>query len=347
MSGNDIDRMLADWFEADALAQAPADGVEGALAGARRRTPRPAWLAGPGSHWVGDSVGPASGAATLGRTSVRPLVALLLLLLVLALVSGAVLVGARLVQPAPPTVPLVAGQLVLHLESWQEERNEVAVYADGRVIWGPDAGIPYLEQRLTHEGLERLRSRALSTGLFERDLLAIGTDVVGSGYIKVLRGNRPVIVAWGSTPGVDVSGGGVRYVRASSAQAAEVTALEAYVRDPAKWGLPDNMYGQPEIEPFVPSHLWVGFDRSVPILSNLPSPAREILTRALRPSNRPDCELISIAEAQEIAQALAGAGILEPDYEVRRGFAFDEPGSHSFVHIHPALPHDVAACTEG
>ena len=57
MSGNDIDRTLADWFASDALAPAPADGVERALAGARRRSPRPAWLAGPGSHWVGDSVG--------------------------------------------------------------------------------------------------------------------------------------------------------------------------------------------------------------------------------------------------------------------------------------------------
>ena len=117
MSGNDIDRTLADWFEADALAQAPADGVERALDGARRRTPRPAWLAGPGSHWVGDSVGPTSGAATLGRTGLRTSMALLLLLLVLALVAGAVLVGARLLQPAPSTVPLAAGQLVLHLES--------------------------------------------------------------------------------------------------------------------------------------------------------------------------------------------------------------------------------------
>ena len=194
MSGNDIDRTLADWFEADALAQAPADGVERALDGARRRTPRPAWLAGPGSHWIGDSIGPTSGVATLGRPGLRRSMALLLLLLLaLALAAGAVLVGARLLQPAPSTVPLAAGQLVLYLEEWrgeggEVERNEVAVYADGRVIWGPDEQDPYLEQRLTPEGLERLRSRALSTGLFERDLIAIGNGVVGSGFIKVIRG---------------------------------------------------------------------------------------------------------------------------------------------------------------
>ena len=278
--------------------------------------------------------------------------ALLLLLLVLALVAGAVLVGARLLQPAPSTVPLAAGQLVLYLESWRDERNEVvrnelAVYADGRVIWGPDERGGYLEQRLTPEGLERLRSRALSTGLFERDL-ALGIEAVGSGVMTVRRGDRPVTVAWNYTP-EEWSGPGFvdRYVRASSVQAAEVTELEAFLRDPVTWGLPDEAYVQREITPFVPSHLWVGFDRNVPILSNLPSPAREILTRALRPSARSDCELISIAEAEEIAHALAEAGILEPDYEVRRGFAFDEPGSDSFVHINPALPHDAAACGEG
>jgi len=37
--------------------------------------------------------------------------------------------------------------------------------------------------------------RLLQVGLFERDLLATETDVVGSGHIKVLRGDRPVIVA--------------------------------------------------------------------------------------------------------------------------------------------------------
>ena len=277
--------------------------------------------------------------------------ALLLLLLVLALAAGAVLVGARLLQPAPTTVPLAASQPVLYLESWRDERNEpvrneLAVYADGRVIWSDERG-DYLEQRLSPEGLERLRSRALSTGLFERDL-ALGIDGVGSGNIKVRRGDPTVIVAWNYAP-EEWSGPGFedRFVRASSAQAAEVTELEAFLREPVTWGFPVEMYVQPEITPFVPSHLWVGFDRSVPILSKLPSPAREILTRALRPSNRPDCELISIAEAEEIAHALAGAGILEPDDEIWRGFAFDEPGSGSFVHIHPALPHDVAACLEG
>ena len=130
----------------------------------------------------------------------RTSTALLLLLLALALVAGAILVGARLLQPAP-----AVGQLVLNVQTWSPGFDpdfvELAVYADGRVIWGPDERGGYVEQRLTPEGLERLRSRALSTGLFERDLLAIEADVVGSGYIKVLRGDGPVIAAWGRIRG--------------------------------------------------------------------------------------------------------------------------------------------------
>lgn len=35
MSGHEIDRLLADWFESDALVTVPADGVDRALVDAR------------------------------------------------------------------------------------------------------------------------------------------------------------------------------------------------------------------------------------------------------------------------------------------------------------------------
>ena len=653
MSGNDIDRTLADWFKADALAQAPADGVERALEGARRRRPRPGWLATLGSHWVGDGVRPSSGAATLGRTGLRTSTALLVLLVVLALVAGAVLVGARLIRPAPDrlgifepiagkilsgvwavdpiavdpanpsssasldlgpekvlpvawssdgtrllfmredptdkmfpyarhlfildadgtetqlnteamdmwgaaiapdgsrvvfaataddgegrapilftndsdggepdpfgtgssptfspdgkriayitgsqgpgraqlwvanadgsdaheiqapslipgsideltwspagdrlalvdslgasiftvtpdgsgfatvisgglgpvwspdgsqiaytlrrsevppgeltgwwvrhhreylpgglaiadadgslvnvrglsldfgvsgpwhpdlsavnkpapapsTDPVAVGQLVLQYDSSRGELHDgVAAYADGRVIWGPDDLGGYLEQRLTHEGLELLRSRALSTGLFESDLLATaigdlaaGTDVVGFGYVKVIRGDRPVIAAWGRTPDADVSGHGVedRWVHASSTQAAEVIKLDNFLRNPTTWGLADEMYVQRELTPFVPSHLWVSYDRGRPDWSQLPSPARELVTRIMGPGFMDGCSNISLDQAREMAQVLTQAGV-RTDYDDRLGLSFS--CCSSFVHAHPALPHDV------
>ncbi len=346
MSGYDIDRTLADWFEADALAPEPADGVERALAGARQRSSRPAWLAGPGSHWIGDSAGPVSGVATLGRTGLRTSMALLLLLLLLALVAGAVLVGAGLLRPAPLTVPLAAGPIVL------EVGDRVVVYADGRVIWGPDEWGGHLEQRLTPEGVEWLLSRVISTGLFERHLLASGTDVVSLGYIKVLRGDRPVILAWGRTPEADVSGLGLeeRFVRASSAQAAEAIELYNFLRDPTTWALTDDMYAQREMTPFVPSYLWVSYDRGRPDWSQLPSPAREVVTRIIGPGFMDRCEYISFDQAREIAQALAQAGVpadnddrlgLSFHYDDRLGLSISLPSPPSFVHAHPALPHDV------
>ena len=104
MTGHDdFDRTLAGWFEADALSPAPADGLDRVLDATRRRRPRPAWLAGPGSHWVGEAqtVGSSSGARSLPRLGLRWSTALILLLVIAALLGGAILVGARLFQPPP------------------------------------------------------------------------------------------------------------------------------------------------------------------------------------------------------------------------------------------------------
>lgn len=100
---DDFDRSIARWLDAEARPAATADVLDGALRATRGRRPRPGFLAALGSHWVGDSVSPTSGVATLKRTGVRATVALLLLLLVLGLAAGAVLVGARLLQPPPAT----------------------------------------------------------------------------------------------------------------------------------------------------------------------------------------------------------------------------------------------------
>jgi hypothetical protein len=108
-------------------------------------------------------------------------------------------VGAGRTAPSEPAV----GETVLHLQG----DVEVPIYADGRVIWAIGDGDPgYLQRRLTPEGVERLRSRAVSTGLFEQDQ-GLTIDYVDDpglrehgvvrGSMEVRRGDRSVIVVWG------------------------------------------------------------------------------------------------------------------------------------------------------
>ena len=103
-------------------------------------------------------------------------------------------VDAGTTAPSEPAV----GETVLHFRG----DVEVAISADGRVIWEIGDGDPgYLQRRLTPEGVERLRSRAVSTGLFEQDQgLTLdhrpGGMEVRRGSMEVRRDDRSVIVVW-------------------------------------------------------------------------------------------------------------------------------------------------------
>src|SRR5215213_3974297 len=260
-------------------------------------------------------------------------------------------VGAGTTARSEPAV----GETVLHLQG----DVEVAIYADGRVNWAIGGGDPgYLQRRLTPEGVERLRSRAVSTGLFEQDQ-GLTLDYVDDpglrehgvvrGSMEVRRGDRSVIVVWGEGRSAVRSWAEAFVPRdletsaATAEQEADVSELVAFFRDPTAWTLPRRMYVQPETSPFVPSRLRVVYDAGVPDWSTLPSPAREIVSSRLggltRREGSEGCQVISTDQAREVARALTQAGI-GADYDSQRGgLGFRAAGS--FVHSKPALPHEV------
>ena len=195
---DDFDRTLADWFEADALSPVPVGGIDRVLDATRRRRPRPAWLAGPGSDWVGEAPegDPGSGGRSLSNLGLRWSTTLIVMLVVAALVAGAILVGARLFQPSPlPTGRL--GHLAyllngdIYLADW-DGGNPVKI-ADGTPdpgaggpnacngnrgdgpMWSPDGRTVYYD-RITRINLWILLFATTDAGQVERCCHTLATD---------------------------------------------------------------------------------------------------------------------------------------------------------------------------
>jgi hypothetical protein len=288
------------------------------------------------------------------RRSYRPLIAMALAIALLMAGCG----SSRDAGPKDPNLKVDAGttapspQPLLYLRG-DTVRVEVAIYADGRVIWPIGDGDPgYLQIRLTAEAVERLRSRAVSTGLFDQDQgLTLdhrpGSMEVRRGSMEVRRDDRSVIVVWGKDPSAIrswakeiVSRDLERTSAATAEQEIEVSELVAFFRDPTAWRLSSSSYVQPEISPFVPSRLEVVYDQGAPDWSALPSPAREIVSSRLGLTRGDPCQVIPTDQAREIARALTQARI-NADYDSQRGLlAIKAAGS--FVHSFPALPHEMA-----
>ena len=114
---DDFDRVLADWFEADARLAVPDGGLERITGATRNRRPRPAWLAAVGSHWMGQSIDEDATrvARPRARLDPRSSTALVALVVVARLVAGALFVGARLLKHEPTLRHL--GHLAYGLDS--------------------------------------------------------------------------------------------------------------------------------------------------------------------------------------------------------------------------------------
>jgi hypothetical protein len=269
-------------------------------------------------------------------------------------------------EGATPSAP-ESGELVVGL--WGRSTTDrgplirVWVYADGRVIWDREADLPeganesttgFLEQHLTGEGVERLRSEFLGTNLFDHDLSLLSTRGVIWGTIQVRRGDRIVRVDW-SNPDIYVDDPGTV---ATPKQENALERLDALLTHPASW-LPASAWEDQEIRAYVPSRYavcYLAFDRSLEasrILSLLPAPAEDLLRDRRRTtyggfqsSSDIYCSVMTTEEARTLAETFENADLEQNEDEnvFRLEYRIDAPGLPSGrspvqIYFEPYLPH--------
>jgi hypothetical protein len=231
-------------------------------------------------------------------------------------------------EGATPSTP-ERGELVLSLwGSAGAGRSKVWVYSDGRLIWLREADLPegangrstgLLEQRLTPEGVDLLRSEIISTGRFGHDL-----DLA----------DRRIIDANPADP---------------------LGRLVARLTDPVSW-LPASAWEDREIRAYVPSRYaacyegWLQPIEPGRILNLLPAPAEELLrakerTRIGGPGVY--CSDVTTEEARALAEAFNDAGFEQGDvwrleYESPPG---PESGIGVYIYFEPYLPHGKVTCS--
>ena len=236
--------------------------------------------------------------------------------------------------------------------------TEWNVYADGRVIWqkwspvGDATVVPggagtldtgYVQQRLTHQGVQLLRSKILATGLFENNSrLKVGNT---GAYVfhQVRRGNRMVTLVGVANPGGPSRN--EHFTKATPAQKRALEFIAALVADPSAW-LPPRVWVSRRIRAFVPARYMVAFDRGYPDVSKLPHPAGKALSQ-YQPLKDHACQILTTSQARALLHALAKAGIA-PSGNHAWWLNFDLgrlPGQthHSDLHFSPALP-DAVHC---
>jgi hypothetical protein len=273
-------------------------------------------------------------------------------------------------EGATPSTP-ERGELVL---SYWSSPFRMWMYADGRLIWvrhGPyganDRSTGYLEQRLTREGAELMRSEVVAAGLFGRDLNIVAIQGLPAGVIEVRNGDRLVRVAWGGAVLPDS-----HPTIATAEQAGALQRLDARLAEPASW-LPASAWDDREISGYVPSRFSVcyeGMDDPLPasrILTSLPPAAEDLLrsTDRTRVESGPSvdgegtrywvqyCSEVTTEEARALAEALDDDPGFEKDSVVEAyGLVYQTAigPSGTFdpivsVAFEPILPHGDWTCS--
>ncbi|MGH3137523.1 MAG: hypothetical protein ACRDPV_13645 [Gaiellaceae bacterium] len=257
---------------------------------------------------------------------------------------------------------------------------QVWVYADGRIVRrtfdGP-AGVGgirtgFIERRLTHEGVELLRSKIVSTGLFDRDRAVRTTNANFFGSMQVQTGGRLVTLGWGAHPFFWQHVKRAALLTDDQAQAA-VARLIDWILDPAS-ALPTRAWESREPRAYVPSKYAICYmrarvpanvleyvDRPSRALRALPAAARDLLRGKIRAFSssgfRTQCSELTIEDARALYVILRESGYEQdpfatgktpfatgpapgPDNVVNNiRFQAPRPNQTLFIAFEPILPH--------
>jgi hypothetical protein len=255
-------------------------------------------------------------------------------------------------QGATPSTP-TSGKLVVFYwinRPGNPRRIAAWVYADGRLI-SLREGDPhqpplpeaanrwssgFLEQRLTREGIERLRSEILSAEGEPPPPLAprVYTN------IWVRKGDRFVRLRWDS----------------------DLEPLEARLADPASW-LPARAWKEREFRAYVPSTFAVCFGvpkgKPARVLTLLPAAAQDRLRakswarfqlrpRGFQRGSGPDyCTEMTTEEARSLGDALDDAGLerFQGAHRLSYQFSGRRPNTYVVLYFEPYLPHSQFWCS--
>jgi hypothetical protein len=253
--------------------------------------------------------------------------------------------------------PLVAGQDIHPSgQSW--------VYADGRLIrlGGRANGRPrrgFIEQRLTREGVELLRSEIVSTGLF-------GHERPCMNFIQLLHGEQRVAPF---TEGQKFCSKDGTPTAATPQQRHALKRLIGRLTNPESW-LPASAWKQRKFSAYVPSRFRVC--AGAVVVSDLDKPRQgralqmgharivALLPAAAQNALRgrdwnvrgagPGCFAVTTEGARSLAKALDGAGpaTARKGGAIRLHYTFDAPGPSRQVWISfdPFLPHGEVTCSQ-
>jgi hypothetical protein len=233
--------------------------------------------------------------------------------------------------------------------------DEIYIYVDGRLVSRQQTLDEYtdtggwLEQRLTPQGIELLRSELVASGLFNESTSFIKR--VQELAISLRQGDRMVTLRASSAQ--DPFG-------ATREQAAAIDEIARIFRDLEAW-LPEDAWQDRETHAFVPSRYRVSVDfagigNTMPEdPSQLPPAAEELLRESddLKPSG--SCQIVTTERAGQLSDELAaadGIDVFSPNRENRNGaitFAIvggtAPPGSlglKGIIYLRPVLPHETA-----